>query len=92
MNCKHRILICTVDTDVVVLAIWVAQKLHKVVDELWLALGKGKNFRYIAAHKLAPCLAPEKSRSLPVFHAFTGCNMVSAFIGHGKSDDMGSYM
>ena len=37
---RHRILICTVDTDVVVLAIWVTQELHEVVDERWLALGQ----------------------------------------------------
>ena len=35
----HKILICTVDTDVVVLAVWVAQELHEVVDKLWLAFG-----------------------------------------------------
>ena len=42
----HRILIRTVDTDMVVLAIWVAQELHDevLIDEFWLALGKGKNF------------------------------------------------
>ena len=45
MKCRHhRILIHTVDTDVLVLAIWVAHELHEVVDELRLALGKGKNF------------------------------------------------
>ena len=85
MECGHRrILIHTVDTDVVVLAVWVAQELHEVVDELWLAFGTGKNFRYIAAHELVACLGPEKSKSLPVFHAITGCDTVSAFAGHGK--------
>ena len=87
MTCgHHRTRILTVGPDVVVLAVWVAQELHEVVDELWLALGKGKNFRYIAAqeHERVACLGPEKSKSLPVFHAFTGCNKVSASTGHGK--------
>ena len=85
MKCGHRkILIRTVDTDVVVLAVWVAQELHEVVDKLWLAFGTGKNFRYIAAHELVACLGPEKSKSLPVFHAITGCDAVSAFAGRGK--------
>ena len=60
------------DTDAVVLAVLVAQELHEVVDELWLAFGTCKNFRYIAAHELVACLGPEKSKSLPVFHAITG--------------------
>ena len=72
------------DTDAVVLAVWVAQELHEVVDELWLAFGTGKNFCYIAAHELVACLGPEKSKSLLVFHAITGCDTVSAFVGGGK--------
>ena len=38
----------------------------------------------IAAHELLACLGPEKSKSLPVFHAITGCDTVSAFAGRGK--------
>ena len=42
MKCGHRkILIRTVNTDVVVLAVWVAQELHEVVDKLCLAFGTG---------------------------------------------------
>ena len=53
-------------------------------DELWLAFGTGKSFRNIPTHKIAACLGPEKSRALPMFHALTGCDTVSAFVGHGK--------
>ena len=68
-----------------VVAIWVAQELHEVVDEIWPTLGKGKNFCYMAAaHELVACLKPEKSKLLPVFHAFTGYNTVSDFTEHGK--------
>ena len=63
----------------VVLAIWEAQELQEVVDELWLTLAKGKNFCYIAAHEFVHCMD-----SLPVFYEFIGCNTVSAFRGHGK--------
>ncbi|XP_064086105.1 uncharacterized protein LOC135201158 [Macrobrachium nipponense] len=79
-----RILIRTVDTDEVVLAVWMAQELHEADDELWLAIGTGKSFRYIAAHKLAASLGPDKSKALPVFHAITGCDTVSSFAGRGK--------
>uniref|UniRef100_UPI00358F05C7 uncharacterized protein n=1 Tax=Myxine glutinosa TaxID=7769 RepID=UPI00358F05C7 len=80
----HRVLIRTVDTDVVVLAVWMAQELNEVVDELWLALGTGKNFRYIAAHELSATLGPDKAKALPIFHAITGCDTVSSFAGRGK--------
>ena len=53
----RRILIRTVDTDVVVLAVWMAQELHEAVDELWLAIGTGKSFCYITSHKLAASLS-----------------------------------
>ena len=79
----HSILIRAVDTDVVVLTISMAQGL-KPGDELWLAFGTGKGFRYLAAHELAVSLGPEKALALPMFHALTGCDTVSSFAGHGK--------
>jgi len=79
----HNILIRTVDTDVVVLAIFVAQTLAPE-DELWLAFGIGKNFRYLAAHEIAAGLGPQRAKTLPIFHALTGCDAMSSFSGHGK--------
>ena len=79
----HQIQVRTVDTDVVVLAVMVVQKLP-AGDELWVAFGTGKNYRYIAAHEIASSLGPEKTCALPMFHAITGYDTVSAFVGHGK--------
>ena len=79
----HQIQVRTVDTDVVVLAAMVVQKLP-AEDELWVAFGTGKNYRYIAAHEIASALGPEKTCALPMFHAITGYDTVSAFVGHGK--------
>ena len=79
----QRILVRTVDTDVVVLAVMVAQKLSSQY-EIWLAFGTGKNFQYLAAHEMASCLGLERSLALPMFHAMTGCDTVSSFVGHGK--------
>ena len=76
-----KITIRTVDTDVVVLAVMAAQNLK---IDLWLAFGTGKHFRYIAAHRIANVLGPEKSVTLPMFHAITGCDTVSFFAGKGK--------
>ena len=76
-------MIKTVDTDVVVVAVAVAQDLQPE-DELWLAFGTGKGFRYLAANAIAAGLGPEKSQALPVFHALNGCDTASSFAGHGK--------
>ncbi|KAG7163357.1 hypothetical protein Hamer_G004492 [Homarus americanus] len=85
LECGHRrILIRTVDTDVVILAVALANERSEILDELWLTFGTGKNRRYIEAHQIAKALGPEKSRALPVFHAITSCDTVSAFAGHSK--------
>ena len=77
-----KILIRTVDTDVLVLAVTAAQRLD--IAELWVAFGVGRNFRYLLAHQMANALGPECSVDLPMFHAFTGCDTVLFFNGRGK--------
>ncbi len=79
-------MICTTDSDVVVLAVAVANEL-KV--KLWIEFGKGKVHRYIAAHDITHNLGAEKSKALPVFHAFIGCDTVSSFHGIGKKNQHG---
>ncbi len=79
----NKILIRTVDTAVVVLAVSVVQCLEPVT-ELWLAFGTGKSFRYLAAHTIAHGLGPNKARALPMLHSLSGCDTVSSFVGHGK--------
>ena len=74
---NKRPLICTVDTDVVDIAISVFRWLS--ASEIWIAFGSGKAFRYIEVHKIAAVLCPQKSVALPAFHALTGCNQVSSF-------------
>lgn len=77
---RHLTIISS-DTDVVVLAISVFSDLQ--IDTLWLAFGKGKYFRWIPVHDISKSLGP-RSKALPFFHAFTGCDTVSAFVGKGK--------
>jgi len=79
----HAIPIRTVDTDVVVLAVSLAQELQPE-DKLWLAFGTGERFRYLAAHEIAAGLGREKAHALPMFHALTGCDTVSSFATRGK--------
>lgn len=45
-----RVMIRTVDTDVVVIAIALRDRL--LVNEVWLAFKVGKNFRYIPVHDI----------------------------------------
>ena len=72
---KHnKISIRTVDIDAVVLAVTAAQCIN--ASELWIVFGTGMSFRYLAIHKMARALGPEKCNALPVFHAFTGCDIV----------------
>jgi len=78
-----KILIHTVDTNVVILSVYVAQVLGSEY-ELWLAFETGKQFRYLPAHEIANTLGPDKAQALPMFHAVTGCDTVSSFVGHDK--------
>ena len=77
-----KILIRTVDTDDLVMAVTAAQRLD--IAELWIVFGVGKNFRYLSAHQIANTREPELSVALPMFHAFTGFHTVSFFGGRGK--------
>ena len=66
---NKNITISSSDTDVVVLAISVFIDLH--INELWIAFGKGKDFRWIPVHQMTRALGP-RCRALLFFHAFTG--------------------
>ena len=78
----RRLCIRTVDTDVVILAIAMFSQINP--DELWLAFGIKLHFRYMPIHEIVRGLDPVMCKTLPVFHAFTGCDTVSAFGGQGK--------
>ena len=69
-----KVLICTVDTNVVAISIGVFEQLDLL--ELWLAIGTGKHLRYLVINAITAALGPEKSKCLPPFYAFTGCDQV----------------
>ena len=71
------------DTDVVVLAISVANALPS--EELWVTYGTGKNVTNIPAHEVVASLGPSKATALSMCHALTGCDTVSFFGGRQKS-------
>ena len=73
----NSIVVRTIDTDVFVLS--VAQMQRFPQKEVWLAFGMGKMFRYYPIHEIARSLGQQESLALPVFHALTGCDIVSFF-------------
>ena len=77
-----KILLRTVDTDVLVLAVALLQQVTEGEHlELWVAFCTEDHFQDIAVHEIATKLIPEVSKALPVFHAFTGCDTVPCFGG-----------
>ncbi|KAG7163773.1 hypothetical protein Hamer_G003026 [Homarus americanus] len=82
---KHgyfKVIIRTVDTDVLVLAIAAFHLLN--ITELWVAFATGKCFTYLPVHEMAISLGPENCKALPFLHTFNGCDTVSSSAGWGK--------
>jgi hypothetical protein len=79
-----KILMQTVDTDVVFLSVATARKLMPELSELWVAFGTANTFSYLSAHDICQALGPTNSLQLPLCHAFTGCDTVSAFADEGN--------
>ena len=77
-----RVIIRTVETDVVVVAV---SLFHKIgAEKLWFEFSTGKHTRYISVHGIVHALGTEKAESLIAFHVLTGCDQTSFFSGRGK--------
>ncbi len=82
---SKSIIIKANDTDVLVIAISVLPSLQELgLENMWIAFGQGAKARWIPVHEVVSAIGPEKARGIPYFHAFTGCDVVSAFRGKGK--------
>ena len=77
-----KVMVRTVDTDVVVIA--VAKFQYISLTELWIEFGVGKHLKYLPAHDISRNIGKEKSQALLAFHAFTGCDQTSSFAHYGK--------
>jgi len=75
-----------VDTDIVVVLTGMFHDLSHINSDvdLWVAYGVGKNYTHYSINAICARLGEPKSRSLPMFHAFSGCDTTSAFRGKGK--------
>ena len=75
----RKVRIRKVDTDVVVRAIGHFPALR--LDELWFSFGVGTHFRQIAIHEIVKNV---NEKALMLFHAISGCDTVSSYVGRGK--------
>ena len=82
----RSVLVRTVDTDVLDILIAQFYTLSSTWPGLsfWVAFGMGKNFHLLSVNTICEYLGGQKCRALPFFHAFTGCDTTSAFLGKGK--------
>ena len=65
---KNRILIKTVDSGVVIIALLVFHKISDLI-KLWIEFGTGKHLKFIPIHQLATCLSPAILQPLYFFIA-----------------------
>ena len=73
------------DTDVVVIALSVFPTLQRLgLEQLWVTYGQGHRLRWISVHDMCHYMGEEKIKGILFFHAFSGCDTVSAFRNKGK--------
>ena len=82
----RNILVSTVDTDVIVVLVSIYFHFCDVFHDvnICVGFGYGKHFRHYSINKICHDLGKEIPISLPFFHAFTGCDTTSQFLGKGK--------
>ena len=69
-----RIMLHTVDTDVVVLCTALITQTN--LTEIWILFGTDKTRKLIPAHIIPWTLGPQKAMSMLMFRAFTGCDQL----------------
>ena len=79
-NGYERTVIISNDTDVLVLLVHFLECLSK---EVWMKIRTSHQEKYIPVHKIS--LPQPLASNLPAFHALTGCDTVSQFLGISKS-------
>lgn len=82
----RKVLVRTVDTDVIVVIAGIFFQLQKLYSglDVWIEFGMGKNVQYYHMNRICQSLGEEKCTGLPFYHSFTGCDTTSQFLGKGK--------
>lgn len=82
---RKSIIIKANDTDVLVISVSVLPDLINIgLQTLCIEFGQGNSLRWIPVNAIHKEIGAVKSEGLLFFHAFTGCDVVSAFRGKGK--------
>ncbi|KAK1894215.1 Nicotinate phosphoribosyltransferase [Dissostichus eleginoides] len=82
---RKNIIIKANNTDILGIAVSILPTLQEIgLQQLWIAFGHQRNLKWIPVHDLCLSIGMEKSKGILFFHAFTGCDVVSAFRGKGK--------
>ena len=82
-----KLLVVTVDTDVVVIAFYAFWDLD--LEEFWIEFGRGKDRKWLPVHAYAKALGEEICGVVHFWYAFTGCDVVSHFLGKGNGTKLG---
>ena len=78
-NGYDRLIICSRDTDVLVLLVHFASQLSQ---EIWFRAGTAQRRCFVAVHTIR--LPASIQKNLPAYHALTGCDTVSQLLRHGE--------
>ena len=82
-NTGHKsIVINSADTDVAVIA---TAHSYSIPATLLFLTGTKHRRRYVTLTQLGRSLGKQLCLALPGYHAFTGCDTTSAFVGKGKA-------
>ena len=82
LKSSTSVLLRTVDTDVVVLAVSASSRCTG--KDIWVHIDTGENKKVLSAYQISAAIGHHKSTALPVFHAFTRCDTVASFRSIGK--------
>ena len=85
----RRLVTQSPDTDVLILSVSHFRSLG--CPELWFRTGLKDRQRMIPVHDIAHALGEKLCRSLPAFHAITGCDSTSVLAGIGKKKAWDSF-
>ena len=55
------------------------------LERMWIGFGQGRTLWWIPFRELVFQIGSQKCQRVHIFHAFTGCDVVSAFRGRGGS-------
>ncbi len=82
----RRVLVRTVDTDVIVVLAGIYFTLKDMYQDadIWVGFGTGKHYKCYSINSICQNFGKQRSRALPFFHAFTGSDTTSQFLGKGK--------